>query len=78
MGKWKERHSQATGEHQKVEKPRSFQKTKINNLARARVWRENSNVSYLKINKLRKCLMLEKTNSKQSKKIICQVHHYQE
>lgn len=78
VGKWKERHSQAAGEHRKVGEPRSFQKTKIDNLARAGVWLENSNVSYLNMNKLRKCLMLENTNSKQPKKIIRQVHHYQE
>lgn len=66
------------GEHWRVGKPKLFQKSKIGNSAEARVWVENSNTFHLKINKLRKCLTLEKKNSKQSQKITCQVYHCQE
>lgn len=65
------------GEHRKVEKPKLFQGTKTGNLVGAGVLVEKSNTCNLKINKLEKCLMLEKKNSKQSK-FICQDHHCQE
>ena len=47
-----------------------FQKTKIGNLVRARVWVGNSKMCYLKINKEVFEAGKEKKNSKQSK-IIC-------
>lgn len=59
-------------------KPKLSQGTKTGNIVGTGVLVENSNTIYLQINKLKKCLMLEKKTFKQSKKIISPDHHCQE